>query len=168
MEVRPWALAYVAAGLLATAAPARADATLFAGALSAGGGRSVVGGSIGLFARETRSVIGFEIDYTRTLGGARTTSPRISTFGGSLLVQVPIVDRRMNAYAAFGGTLYQEATPDDKSAGGAFNVGGGVKVTLAGPLKLRLDYRFFRVRFVEASTGSTHPQRVTIGLALAF
>jgi len=49
------------------------------------------------------------------------------------------------------------------------HIGGGVKVGLAGPLKVRLDYRVFRVDAPDAAPGFVHnPQRLTVGLALAF
>ena len=47
--------------LLLAARPASADATLFAGSIAAGGARPIIGGSIGLFWRETNSLIGFEL-----------------------------------------------------------------------------------------------------------
>ena len=43
-------------------------------------------------------------------------------------------------------------------------VGGGAKIALAGPLKVRLDYRIFRLRGARQSNA----QRLYGGLALAF
>ena len=45
------------------------------------------------------------------------------------------------------------------------NVGGGIKLALAGPLRLRLDYRVF---LFKGSFFPESPKRFYAGLALAF
>jgi hypothetical protein len=118
-------------------------------------------------------VIGFEVDHMRTLGDQTPSRPRIEWTGASMLVQFHIVPRRLQAYGAVGGGVYTQTLGGDRSAGGgAANAGGGVKIALAGPLKLRLDYR---VLFLSDDPDWSleglpyrHPQRVTAGLALAF
>ena len=167
-----WLLASALIGLLATAGPASADATVYAGAVTGGGSRSVVGGAIGFFPRETGAVIGFEIDHMRTIGGVTPSRPRIESSGGALLVQVYVVPRRFQAYGALGGGVFSQDGGDQTAAGIAANFGGGIKITLAGPLRIRLDYRLFVLsqnpdQSLEALSYK-HPQRVTAGLALAF
>jgi hypothetical protein len=46
------------------------------------------------------------------------------------------------------------------------NVGGGVKMNLAGPLRLRLDYRVFTLR--GSDVRHSKPQRFYAGLNLKF
>ena len=45
------------------------------------------------------------------------------------------------------------------------NVGGGVKMSLAGPLRLRFDYRVFTL---QGTPLYSHPQRFYAGLNLKF
>jgi opacity protein-like surface antigen len=45
------------------------------------------------------------------------------------------------------------------------NVGGGVKINLAGPLRLRLDYRVFTL---QGSQRDAKPQRFYAGVNLKF
>ena len=63
------------------------------------------------------------------------------------LLQTPVPIARMQFYATAGGGVYRETLDDDVGdATSAINVGGGVKMTLVGPLRLRLDYRVFTLR----------------------
>ena len=48
---------------------------------------------------------------------------------------------------------------------GGVNVGGGLKIVLAGPLRLRVDYRVFTLR---GNPSHSTPQRIYTGLNLAF
>jgi hypothetical protein len=83
-------LASALAGLLATATPASADATLFFGTLASGGSKPIFGGAIGFFPPQTGSVVGFEVELARSTG-AKTFlgGHRVETYGGALLSDSP-------------------------------------------------------------------------------
>ncbi len=86
----------------------------------------------------------------------------------NLLVQTPRgVVPKMQLYATIGGGFFRERFDalDIQETGFGTNVGGGAKIELAGPLRLRLDYRVFKF------TGDSvyqKPQRFSVGLNLAF
>ena len=85
---------------------------------------------------------------------------------GNGLVQTPIPIAGMQFYATAGGGVYRESfgeTTSETHVG--VNVGGGVKMTLAGPLRLRLDYRVFTLK---GSPVHERPQRFYAGLNLKF
>ena len=83
----------------------------------------------------------------------------------NLLLQTPFAVSRLQFYATVGGGMYQERLLGQEDTGFGTNVGGGVKISLAGPLRLRLDYRAFRL-----GDGTLHrtPQRAYAGLNIAF
>jgi hypothetical protein len=85
---------------------------------------------------------------------------------GNLLVQTPLPVGGVQFYGTVGAGFYRESfeAGDSKNNVGT-NVGGGVKVTLAGPLRLRLDYRLFSLA---GSPVADKSQRFYAGLALAF
>ena len=65
----------------------------------------------------------------------------------NLLVQTPRgVVPKMQLYATIGGGFFRERFDalDIQETGSGTNVGGGAKIELAGPLRLRLDYRVFK------------------------
>ena len=86
----------------------------------------------------------------------------------NVLVQTPRgVVPKMQLYATIGGGFFRERFDalDIQETGFGTNVGGGAKIELAGPLRLRLDYRVFKF------TGDAvykKPQRFSVGLNLAF
>ena len=60
-------------------------------------------------------------------------------------------------------TLSTEPNDDETNFG--TNIGGGAKITLVGPLRLRIDYRIFNLR---GTPRQAHPQRLYAGLNLKF
>ena len=48
-------------------------------------------------------------------------------------------------YFTTGGGLFQEELGTHSDTSFALNTGGGVKMTLAGPIRLRVDYRVFKL-----------------------
>ena len=69
-------------------------------------------------------------------------------------------------YATTGGGIYRERLgTTHQETNVAANTGGGVKISLLGPVKVRIDYRVFRL-----SGAPIHrtPQRVYVGLNLGF
>ena len=70
---------------------------------------------------------------------------------------VPIL---VSMYAQF-----RERLAEDSETNVGINVGGGVKVSLAGPLRLRFDYRVFSL---QGDARHSKPQRFYAGVNLKF
>jgi hypothetical protein len=148
--------------LLACARPALADATLFIGTSSTAEGRRTTGFSIGA----GLIIVGFEFEYARIREDAETGAPSVRTFMGNVLAQTPIAVSGLQFYGTVGGGFYRESFEADAvETNIGTNIGGGVKIGLAGPLRLRLDYRLFKLR---GSAVAENPQRFYAGLNLAF
>ncbi|HEY1308315.1 MAG TPA: hypothetical protein VGF24_32425 [Vicinamibacterales bacterium] len=133
--------------------------------------RSTIGASGGVFPRELFGIGGFELEYAR----ARNNDTIIETFGVNLLFQSTVFARRLQVYGSMGAGVYGETTADGFGGSGEVgsgNFGGGMKIHLAGPLRLRLDYRLYVLGHAgDASTGFVlhkHPQRSFVGFAVAF
>src|SRR3954471_10987280 len=133
--------------VLLTAAIASADFTAFVGTNRTAANRTVKGFGVGT----GLVVVGFEFEYANTNEDPLTASPRLRTFMFNGLLQTPIPIARMQFYATAGGGVYRESletvslqTISETNFG--INIGGGVKVTIAGPLRLRLDYRTFTLQ----------------------
>lgn len=150
---------------------ARGDATVLVGLTYVDALRPSYGFSFGY----RPSVVGFEIEYLGTFG---QTTPGDYSAGGifaSVIVQ-PVTISHVQIFAVGGFGAWGEGFAGGKRTGvlNAGNVGGGVLVGLAGPLKLRLDYRLFLLGEVaEAEVGAIapsrkHPQRIAAGLHFAF
>ena len=71
----------------------------------------------------------------------------------------------MQFYGTAGGGAYRESLNDSSETNFGINVGGGVKVSLAGPLRVRFDYRVFTL---QGSPRHSKPQRFYAGLNLKF
>jgi hypothetical protein len=148
-------------GVVAAPAPVRADVTAFLGisptpGLHLGRGAAVGAGFI---------VVAFEVEAAQILEQTTDGEPALSTGMGNILVQTPLEVSRMQFYGTAGAGLYRERLGTVQETNGAVNIGGGVKIGLAGPLKLRLDYRLFRLR-----GAPLHPSwhRVYAGATLGF
>ena len=68
-------------------------------------------------------------------------------------------------YATAGGGFYRERLLEQQETHFGTNVGGGAKITLVGPLRLRLDYRVFNLR---GSPLHRSPHRFYAGANIAF
>lgn len=161
MTTRLRAAMILMCGVLAAPAAARADVTAFLGAsptpgLHLGRGASVSAGFI---------VVAFEIEAAQILEQTTDAEPALATGMGNILVQTPLEVSRMQFYGTAGAGVYRERLGTIQETNGAVNLGGGVKIGLAGPLKLRLDYRLFRLR-----GAPLHPtwHRVYAGATLGF
>ncbi|MBI1873046.1 MAG: hypothetical protein HYZ58_10530 [Acidobacteria bacterium] len=141
-----------------SATPAAADATLFIGANTTPATRPVRGfaGGISLL------VLGFEFEYANTVEDPLAAAPSLQTYMGNLLVQTPTSTQ---LYATLGGGFYRERLGTTQETSVGINLGAGIKFSLAGPLRVRLDYRAFVLR---GSPIYQNPQRVYAGLNLAF
>jgi hypothetical protein len=131
----------IAIVLLSMAAPARADITAFIGANTTPANRQVRGGAVGFGVL----VIGFEGEYAFTPDDPRASAPSLKTGIANVVLQSPVPFFGIQPYFTTGGGFYQEELGLHSDTGFALNTGGGVKVTLAGPLRLRVDYRIFKL-----------------------
>jgi hypothetical protein len=151
--------------LLLLATPTFADATLFIGSTTTPSNRVARGASIGV----SLLVIGFEFEYADTSEDLGEAAPSLRTGMGNVLLQTPIPIAGMQFYATTGAGGYREQLGEEpvqqQETHIAFNTGGGVKVSLLGPVRVRLDYRFLKLRG-EPLHSTVH--RVYAGLNLAF
>ena len=110
-------------------------------------------------------VVGFEFEYSSNpqdpLAGA--PSLRIGSVNG--MVQTPFEVARMQFYATVGGGVFKEVLGAVTETNFVANTGGGVKIAIYGPIRLRIDYRVFKL---SGSPLSSHQQRLYAGLNLKF
>jgi len=147
--------------LVATPATALADITAFLGVNPTPASRPVRGFSIGA----GLLIVGFEFEYARSSQDLAEGAPQLQTYMGNGLLQTPFPIAGMQFYATAGGGMYRETLADVRQTHVGINVGGGVKMSLAGPLRLRLDYRVFTL---QGSARHARPQRFYAGLNLRF
>jgi opacity protein-like surface antigen len=84
------------------------------------------------------------------------------------LAQTPIPIARMQFYVTAGAGGYRESfsnEPNGNETNVGINVGGGAKISLAGPLRLRVDYRVFTL---QGSPRYKNVQRIYAGINLKF
>jgi opacity protein-like surface antigen len=153
-------LAAATAFLLVASAPARADITAFLGANTTPANRQVRGAAVGFGVL----VIGFEFEYAFTPDDPEAAAPSLRTGTGNLVLQTPVL-AGFQPYFTTGGGFYQEELGPHSDSGFGLNTGGGVKVSLAGPIRLRVDYRLFRLGSGALNTTS---QRIYAGVNLKF
>jgi opacity protein-like surface antigen len=147
--------------LTSIASTASADVTAFLGVNSTPSNRSVRGfsGGAGLV------IVAFEFEYANTSEDTIALAPALKTYMFNGLVQTPFPIAGLQFYGTAGGGVFRERLFSDSETNVGVNVGGGVKMTLAGPLRLRLDYRVFTLR---GSPRYAKPQRFYAGLNLKF
>ena len=159
--MRPLRAMGIALVLLSIAAPARADITALIGANTTPDNRRVLGGALGFGVL----IIGFEGEYAFTPDDPRAAAPSLKTGIANIVLQTPVPFFGIQPYFTTGGGFYQEELGLHSDTGFALNTGGGVKVTLAGPIRLRVDYRIFKL-----GSGALYSpaHRVYAGLNLKF
>lgn len=141
--------------------PAFADATLFIGSTMTPANRVAKGLAIGV----SLLVVGFEFEFADTGETPLEAAPALRTGMGNMLLQTPFPVAGMQFYFTTGGGVYRERLDTRQKTHLGVNTGGGVKVTLLGPIRARLDYRVFKLRG-EPLHSTVH--RVYAGLNLAF
>jgi opacity protein-like surface antigen len=159
--LRAGACTCVVAITLAFPARAFADATAFIGVNTTPSNRTAKGFAVGI----TVLVVGVEFEYSDTGEDLPAGAPSLRTGSGNLLVQTPIPIAGMQFYGTAGVGVYRERLATIQETNVSANIGGGVKASLLGPLKLRLDYRLFTLR---GTPLHSKPQRIYAGLNLAF
>jgi hypothetical protein len=157
----PSRIALVLAGVLLLPSTASADFTAFLGVNPTPSSRVVRGLSVGV----GLIVVGFEFEYANTSEDLDELAPGLRTLMFNGLVQTPIPIAGMQFYATAGGGGYRETLDEISETHFGINVGGGVKMALAGPLRLRLDYRVFTL---QGNALHSKPQRFYAGLNLNF
>jgi opacity protein-like surface antigen len=149
---------------------ASADFTAFLGRTSTPVGRPAKGLAIGT----GLVIVGFEFEYSATdedlnaASNGTEVGPALQTYMFNGLLQTPIPIARMQFYGTLGGGVYHETlsiAPNGDETNFGTNIGGGAKITLIGPLRLRLDYRVFRLR---GSARQDNVQRFYAGINLKF
>jgi opacity protein-like surface antigen len=136
----------VIAGLLVLiAAPARADFTLtgFIGANTTPDNRQTrgVAAGIGLL------IVAFEFEYANSVESTApgTLAPSLRTGMANVLLQTPVPIAGFQPYITTGAGLFREQLGTHQETAMAVNTGAGVHITLVGPLRLRVDYRVFKL-----------------------
>jgi opacity protein-like surface antigen len=148
-------------GLLAVPSSAAADITAFLGVNPTPTNRAVKGFSIGT----GLLIVGFEFEYAHSNEDITEGSPSLRTFMFNGLVQTPVPIAGMQFYGTAGGGVYRETLNDNSETNAGVNLGGGVKMTLIGPLRLRLDYR---VTTLKGDARYPRPQRFYAGVNVKF
>ena len=159
MRARSLGLAALLLGVIA--APARADLTGFIGATTTPENRAAKGFAIGT----GLLIFGFEFEFSSTSDDPASGAPSLTTGMGNVMIQTPAAIYGFQPYFTGGGGIYRETLLSEQTTSVGANTGGGVKISLIGPLRLRVDYRLFKL-----GGGALYPttHRVYAGLNLKF
>jgi hypothetical protein len=149
--------------LLMSPAYAHADITGFLGVTTTPANRPAKGFAIGA----GLLIVGLEFEYANTSEDVVEAAPALHTFMFNGLLQTPFPIAGMQLYATAGGGVYREtlSTIDSQETNVGINVGGGAKISLLGPLRLRVDYRVFTLK---GSPQHSNVQRFYAGVNLKF
>ena len=144
-----------------SAAPARADITAFLGVSPTPHNHAVKGfaAGVGLL------IVGFEFEYANLSEDSFERLPGLKTYSGNVLAQTPIEVLGTQFYATAGAGGYRETLGLAEETHVGTNIGGGAKIKLLGPIRVRVDYRIFRL---QGSPINTTYQRFYVGANLKF
>jgi hypothetical protein len=142
-------------------ARASADATAFIGVNTSPANRTAKGFAIGA----GLLIIGFEFEYADTTDDITAGAPSLKTGTGNMLLQSPIAFAGVQPYFEIGGGVYHEELGAISNTGFVGNTGGGVKISLVGPIRLRVDYR---VMTLKNGALTTPAHRIYAGINLKF
>lgn len=146
----------------AIATPVFADATVFIGAATSPSSRQARGFSVGV----SLLVVGFEFEYANIKEELDGSSPSVRTGMANAFLQTPFAIVGLQPYFTTGVGVYRERLGDlSQETNLGVNTGGGVKISLLGPLRARVDYRVFKLR--DAPVDSV-VHRIYVGANLAF
>ena len=126
--------------LAATAAPAKADITAFLGVSPTPNNHAARGFGVGV----GLLIVGFEFEYSHLSEDDLEQLTGLKTYAGNVLLQTPT--SAVQLYGTIGAQGYQENLRELKETHFGTNVGGGAKIKLIGPIRLRLDYRVFKLQ----------------------
>jgi|WetSurMetagenome_2_1015567.scaffolds.fasta_scaffold17225_3 hypothetical protein len=147
---------------LVSSRPASADITAFVGlaggpAVRTGWGAAV---SMGML------VVGFELEYAKVSQSIDEGAPGMKSVSGNLLLQTPMSIGGVQLYGTAGAGGYHQDLGLASETNALVNVGGGAKVNLTGPLRLRIDYRVFKL--MGSPFGAANVHRVYVGANIKF
>ena len=144
-----------------SATPAAADVTAFIGANTTPANRQIRGAAVGV----GFLVVVFEFEYADTPDDPASSAPSLKTGMANVLLQTPLAFLGIQPYFTTGGGIYREELPPHRDTSVGYNTGGGAKIALFGPLRLRVDYRVFKL-----GSGARYSpvHRVYAGLNLKF
>jgi hypothetical protein len=125
--------------LAASAAPARADITAFLGVSPTPHNHAVKGFGVGV----GLLIVGFEFEYANLSEDTFEALAGLKTYSGNVLVQTPTPSVQL--YGTLGAGGYQERLGELQETNVGTNIGGGAKINLIGPLRVRFDYRIFKL-----------------------
>jgi len=160
MRLAVFVAALASVVVFVTPAPASADATLFLGTTTSPTHRTVRGFAVGT----SLLIVGFEFEYANTSEDLLVSAPSLKTTSGNVSLQTPGLTH-LQLYLTTGAGYYRERLGNDQETSFLLNTGGGVKVSIAGPLRARVDYRFFNLK---GTPRHASVQRVYAGLNVAF
>lgn len=153
--------------IAATPAPARADITGFLGGIrrTATGSTASTStyGMHGISIGIGLLVVGFEVEGALQQEDTVKKISGLKTGMANILVQTPTSSAQL--YATAGAGIYQESASLITNTDLATNIGGGVKIGITGPLRLRIDYRLIHFRD-KASDDYVH--RLYVGANIKF
>jgi hypothetical protein len=147
--------------LLGVASPVFADVTAFIGTTSTPANRQTRGFALGV----GLLIVGFEFEYASTSEEVEDGAPGLRTGMGNVLFQTPFAVFGLQPYFTTGGGAYRETFGTRQETHFGVNTGGGVKISLLGPVRARVDYRVFHLRG-DPLHDTVH--RVYAGVNLAF
>jgi hypothetical protein len=147
--------------LAVSATPARADITAFIGLSPTPENHSVRGFSAGL----GLLIVAFEFEYANLAEDDFEQLAGLKTYSGNVLVQTPVEIAGTQFYGTAGAGGYQEQLGVVDETHVSTNVGGGAKIKLLGPLRVRVDYRIFKLQ--GAPINNVY-QRFYVGANLKF
>jgi hypothetical protein len=139
-------------------APALADATAFFGWSPTVATRSTTGFAVGV----SLLILGFEFEYAHLNNDQATATPSLGTGMFNVVVMTPT---KTQLYVTAGGGVYHESLNALGNTNVGVNVGGGIKIPVAGPLRVRVDYR---VMTLSNSVVGKAVQRFYVGGNIAF
>jgi hypothetical protein len=154
----------IALAVLVVPTAAAADATAFLGVHTNPERQQVRGfaGGVSLL------IVGFEGEYANSGEDEADRTSSLTTVSGNVFVQTPIPVFGTRFYATTGAGVYREELDaiDHSETNLVLNTGGGAKITLLGPLRVRLDYRVLKLRGEPLRPSTVH--RLYAGINLAF
>jgi opacity protein-like surface antigen len=130
----------VCALLAGSATPARADITAFLGLTPTPERHALKGIGIGV----GLLIVGFEFEFAHIGEDTTERLPGLKTYSGNVLVQTPTDGVQL--YGTTGVEGYREILGSHQETHFGTNIGGGAKIRLVGPLRVRLDYRIFKLQ----------------------
>ena len=115
-------------------------------------------------------IVAFEFEFSSTKEDLTSPqiAPALQTYMFNGLLQTPVPIARTQFYATAGAGAYHETLstqPLNNQTNIGTNIGGGGKINLIGPLRLRLDYRVFTLH---GNPRHTPVQRLYAGINLKF